>query len=67
MLFLGLVALLFAAVFLVATPVTEVLDAAIGELGSLVSRALGEGLAASFVVDGLLGGAGTVLAFICRS
>ncbi|WP_437982591.1 ferrous iron transporter B [Sorangium sp. So ce117] len=63
-LFLGLMALLFAAVFLVATPVTEVLDAAIGELGSLVSRALGGGLAASFVVDGLLGGAGTVLAFM---
>ncbi|CAN98255.1 ferrous iron transport protein B [Sorangium cellulosum So ce56] len=63
-LFLGLMALLFAAVFLVATPVTEALDAAIGELGSLASRALGGGLAASFVVDGLLGGAGTVLAFM---
>ncbi|WP_437528101.1 ferrous iron transporter B [Sorangium sp. So ce726] len=63
-LFLGLMALLFAAVFLVATPVTEVLDAAIGQLGNLVSRALGGGLAASFVVDGLLGGAGTVLAFM---
>ncbi|MDC0683821.1 ferrous iron transporter B [Sorangium atrum] len=63
-LFLGLMALLFAAVFLVATPVTEALDAAIGQLGSLVSRTLGGGLAASFVVDGLLGGAGTVLAFM---
>ncbi|WP_437588877.1 ferrous iron transporter B [Sorangium sp. So ce1000] len=63
-LFLGLMALLFAAVFLVATPATEMLDAAIGELGGLVSRALGGGLAASFVVDGLLGGAGTVLAFM---
>ncbi|AUX26841.1 iron transporter FeoB [Sorangium cellulosum] len=63
-LFLGLMAVLFAAVFLVATPVTEVLDAAIGQLGGLVSAALGDGLAASFVVDGLLGGAGTVLAFM---
>ncbi|WP_437608037.1 ferrous iron transport protein B [Sorangium sp. So ce834] len=63
-LFLGLMALLFAAVFLVATPATEALDAAIGQLGGLVSRALGGGLAASFVVDGLLGGAGTVLAFM---
>ncbi|WP_437688366.1 ferrous iron transporter B [Sorangium sp. So ce176] len=63
-LFLGLMALLFAAVFLVATPATEALDAAIGQLGGVVSRALGEGLAASFVVDGLLGGAGTVLAFM---
>ncbi|WP_437285516.1 ferrous iron transporter B [Sorangium sp. So ce406] len=63
-LFLGLMALLFAAVFLVATPATEALDAAIGQLGAVVSRALGGGLAASFVVDGLLGGAGTVLAFM---
>ncbi|MGK4008289.1 ferrous iron transporter B [Sorangium sp. So ce1036] len=63
-LFLGLMAVLFAAVFLVATPVTEVLDAAIGQLGALVSVALGDGLAASFIVDGLLGGAGTVLAFM---
>ncbi|WP_437965162.1 ferrous iron transporter B [Sorangium sp. So ce260] len=63
-LFLGLMALLFAAVFLVATPATEALDAALGRLGGVVSRALGGGLAASFVVDGLLGGAGTVLAFM---
>ncbi|XXY46182.1 ferrous iron transporter B [Sorangium sp. So ce269] len=63
-LFLGLMALLFAAVFLVATPATEALDAALGRLGGLVSRGLGGGLAASFVVDGLLGGAGTVLAFM---
>ncbi|XYH97011.1 ferrous iron transporter B [Sorangium sp. So ce1128] len=63
-LFLGLMAVLFAAVFLVATPATEALDAALGRLGGLVSRALGGGLAASFAVDGLLGGAGTVLAFM---
>ncbi|WP_437841489.1 nucleoside recognition domain-containing protein [Sorangium sp. So ce1153] len=63
-LFLGLMALLFAAVFLVAAPATEALDAAIGQLGGVVSRSLGGGLAASFVVDGLLGGAGTVLAFM---
>ncbi|XXX75935.1 ferrous iron transporter B [Sorangium sp. So ce134] len=62
--FLALMAVLFAAVFLVATPVTEALDAALGQLGGLASRALGEGLAASFVADGLLGGAGTVLAFM---
>ncbi|WP_437826468.1 ferrous iron transporter B [Sorangium sp. So ce1153] len=63
-LFLALMALCFAAVFLVASPVTEVLDAALGQLGSAVSGALGGGLIASFFVDGLLGGAGTVLAFM---
>lgn len=63
-LFLALMALVFAAVFLVAAPVTAVLDSAIGQLGKLVSRVLGEGLATSFIVDGLLGGAGTVLIFM---
>ncbi|MGK3998995.1 ferrous iron transporter B [Sorangium sp. So ce1024] len=63
-LFLGLMALLFAAVFLVATPASEALDVVLGRLGVVVSDALGGGLAASFVVDGLLGGAGTVLTFM---
>ncbi|WP_437278479.1 ferrous iron transporter B [Sorangium sp. So ce375] len=63
-LFLGLMALVFAAVFLVAAPATEVLDAGLGRLGSAVTAALGGGLVASFIADGLLGGAGTVLAFM---
>ncbi|WP_437633517.1 ferrous iron transporter B [Sorangium sp. So ce854] len=63
-LFLGLMALLFSAVFLVATPASEALDVVLGRLGVVVSDALGGGLAASFVVDGLLGGAGTVLTFM---
>ncbi|WP_437778807.1 ferrous iron transporter B [Sorangium sp. So ce1097] len=63
-LFLGLMALLFSAVFLVATPASEALDATLGRLGVVISDALGGGLLASFVVDGLLGGAGTVLTFM---
>ncbi|WP_437929031.1 ferrous iron transporter B [Sorangium sp. So ce291] len=63
-LFLGLMALVFAAVFLVAAPATEALDAGLGRLGNAVTTALGGGLAASFIADGLLGGAGTVLAFM---
>ncbi|WP_394825139.1 ferrous iron transporter B [Pendulispora albinea] len=63
-LFLGLMALVFAAVFLVADPTTNALDAGIGALGSRVSKLLGGGLLGSFVSDGLLGGAGTVLAFM---
>lgn len=62
--FLGLMALVFAAVFLIADPVTGAIDAANGFLRTHVSHALGNGLFASFVCDGLLGGAGTVLAFL---
>lgn len=62
--FLGLMAMLFAAVFLVADPATSVMDATV-ELGRRgLVRVLGAGLLSSFLADGLLGGAGTVLAFM---
>jgi len=61
--FVALMAGLFSAVFLVADPATAVVEKAIGALGALVGPRLGDGLVRSFVVDGLLGGAGTVLAF----
>ncbi len=63
-LFLGLMAALFAAVFLVADPMTSLMDSAVGFARAHLSRWLGEGLLASFVCDGVLGGAGTVLAFM---
>jgi ferrous iron transport protein B len=63
-LFLGLMASVFAAVFLVADPVTSFLDTVLDVVGARVGRALGGGVLASFVIDGLLGGAGTVLAFM---
>jgi ferrous iron transport protein B len=63
-LFLALMAALFAAVFLVADPMTSLMDAAVGFARAHLSRWLGEGLLASFVADGILGGAGTVLAFM---
>lgn len=62
--FLGLMVGLFAAVYAVADPVTTALDAGVQRLGAVVARALGRGALASFVTDGLLGGAGTVLAFL---
>jgi len=64
LLFLSIMALVFAAVFLVADPTTSFLDRTIGAIGARISTALGDGLFASFVSDGLLGGAGTVLAFM---
>jgi ferrous iron transport protein B len=63
-LFLSLMAAVFAAVFLIAEPVTAVLDALNASLRTRIAHALGEGLVSSFLADGLLGGAGTVLAFM---
>jgi ferrous iron transport protein B len=63
-LFLALTTLVFAAVFLIADPVTSALDALTGALGARVTAQLGEGNLASFLTAGVLGGAGTVLAFM---
>jgi ferrous iron transport protein B len=63
-LFVGLMALLFAAVFLVADPATSLMDKLIGLLRVKVTGVVGKNLFASFLVDGVLGGAGTVLAFM---
>lgn len=62
--FVSLMALLFAAVFLVADPVSSVLDRIILHTRAWLSDVLGSGAVASFVADGVLAGAGTVLAFM---
>lgn len=63
-LFLAVMAALFSAVFLIADPVSAAIDGAVTALRSRLFGALGGGLLASFIGDGLLGGAGTVLAFM---
>lgn len=62
--FLGLMTALFAAVFFIAEPVTALIDLANQALGSKIEGALGAGWLSSLLVDGVLGGAGTVLAFL---
>ncbi len=62
--FVALMSALFAAVFLVADPATEVLDGAIAFLRARIENGLGRGVVSSFLSDGILGGAGTVLAFL---
>ncbi|MGH7326827.1 MAG: FeoB small GTPase domain-containing protein, partial [Polyangiaceae bacterium] len=62
--FLGLMSIVFAAVFLIADPVTNAIDHVNGVIRTHASHFLGGGYLASFVCDGLLGGAGTVLAFL---
>lgn len=63
-LFLGLMALVFACVFLIADPVTALSDLVLGYAKGAITRVLGKGLLASFLADGILGGAGTVLVFM---
>jgi ferrous iron transport protein B len=62
--FLTLMTAIFAAVFLVAEPVSSLLDGAARWLAVRVQNLLGRNGFSSFVVDGLIGGAGTVLTFL---
>lgn len=62
--FVGLMTALFAAVFFIAEPVTALIDLANQALGAQIEGALGTGWLSSLLVDGVLGGAGTVLAFL---
>ena len=64
-LFVGLMAALFALVFLVADPASGAMDDLVGLARSFLTRTLASHpLIASFLSDGVLGGAGTVLAFM---
>jgi ferrous iron transport protein B len=63
-LFVAIMTTIFAAVYLVADPVTTICDAGVQWAGTKITRLVGHGLFASFVSDGVLGGAGTVLAFL---
>ncbi len=64
LIFVLTMATLFTAVFMVADPATAAIDAALGFVRAKVGARLGAGLLSSFLVDGILGGAGTVLAFM---
>jgi ferrous iron transport protein B len=63
-LFLGVMALVFQAVFSWATPMVDGIDALTHHLGEFVSRQLPEGALASLIVDGMIGGVGSVVVFL---
>jgi ferrous iron transport protein B len=64
LLFVAIMGGLFASVFLIADPATQLCDMATQRLGAWLRPVLGGELGASLVVDGALGGVGTVLAFL---
>jgi ferrous iron transport protein B len=63
-LFVGLMALVFAAVFLVADPMSGAMDKLVALARGGLTSLFGKNLFTSLVSDGVLGGAGTVLAFM---
>ena len=63
-LFLGLMATIFQAVFAWATPMMDLIDAAAGGLGVWVQNTLPPGVVASFLADGVIAGVGSVIIFL---
>ena len=62
--FVAIMGAMFAAVFLIADPVTDLIDAGTQLVTTALRPRLGGGQAASLLLDGALGGVGTVLAFL---
>jgi ferrous iron transport protein B len=61
---LGLLFLMFQAVFTWATPAQDLINTAFESLGGLLSRELPPGLLTSFLTDGVISGVGSVLVFL---
>lgn len=63
-LFLGIMLVIFQAIFSWATPAMDLIEAGIGGLGSAVRAVLPEVLLTDLVVDGIIAGVGNVLVFL---
>ncbi|HZZ37088.1 MAG TPA: ferrous iron transporter B, partial [Caulobacteraceae bacterium] len=61
---LGLLFLMFQAVFTWATPAQDAIDAGFQWLGAFVGQQLPDGLLKSFISDGVIAGVGSVLVFL---
>ncbi|MFO1013362.1 MAG: ferrous iron transporter B [Caulobacteraceae bacterium] len=61
---LGILFVMFQAVFTWATPLMDLIDAGFVGLGGLIAQVLPDGLIRSLLVDGLISGVGSVLVFL---
>lgn len=62
--FLGVMATVFQALFSWADPMIGLLEGAIGALGGLVAAQLPPGLLTDLLIEGVIGGAGNVVVFL---
>ena len=62
--FLGLMAVVFQAIFSWATPLQDGIEGAVAALGTGVGALLPEGVLRSLLVDGIIAGVGSVLVFL---
>ena len=62
--FLAVMGVMFMALFAWAAPVMYAIDHGFKALGGLLRDALGDGIVTDFLVDGVIGGVGSVLVFL---
>jgi len=63
-LFLLSMAVVFQAVFAWATPMMDLIDAAVSGIGNFLAARMPEGMLTSFLVDGVIAGVGSVVIFL---
>ena len=63
-LLIGLMFVIFQAVFAWATPLVDLIDAGVAGIGSLLAAGLPDGILESLVVDGVVAGVGSVIVFL---
>jgi ferrous iron transport protein B len=64
LIFVATMALLFSSIFILAVPLMDMIDGAIGSLAELVESRVAEGALRSLAVDGVIGGVGAVVIFL---
>jgi ferrous iron transport protein B len=64
LIFVAAMVLLFSSIFVLAVPVMDVIDGAVGALGNFLTSIMPEGALQSLVVDGIIGGVGAVVIFL---
>lgn len=61
---MGILLLMFQAVFTWATPLMDLIDGAMTGLGGLTALVIPDGLVRSLIIDGVIAGVGSVLVFL---
>ncbi len=62
--FMGVMTLLFMSLFWWSAPAIDGVDHAFKAVGEVVRRAIGDGIFTDFLVDGVIGGVGSVMVFL---
>jgi ferrous iron transport protein B len=64
LIFVATMALLFSSIFILAVPLMDSIDSAIGSLAEFIEGRMVDGALQSLVVDGVIGGVGAVVIFL---